>query len=688
VKKLVIACLAALAAALPAGVRAQPVPSLTPSATHRLWLAEAARAKRHPRAVSDASCRPARILMYAQTDWLRLATKLAQSPSPCAEYFVSVPPLAADKTQPRANQAAAIRALGSQFHALDEISYTGWNGWVSAGNGSWFDAGVEARRRMGAAGFNAAAGDTWAMNEVSSAVRKGTGTARQNASEFLRGLAADGTRGVVLVTGVSQTTPDLSSYKLNLQSWLQDTGFWNQVSNFVSDWQQETYGDVRAYAATGTTPQQRRDALVQYLGHVPALAAAGPEAAGAARGLLSAAFGPLANGAWAWGSAYGWTSVPSSTMQDYVSAEVYAARGVAPAASLDRFGFAWAPSNTLGLAAGDFAAQTGAILDRLAAAIRDSGVPNEDPGAGACPPPWCTAVLDGAVLTPAWQAFSAWTQAGVVIDSAPVTMTAGAIAGPLSVAVQTGGVPGPAPADQPVTLTSSSPRGGFSTSPTGPWTAALTVTIPAGSPSTGFYYTDTLAGTPTIAAAVPGQAAATQVETVVPAGLTKLVVAPSTATLRARASQAFRATGTDAYGNAVAVAAVWTVAPALGRFTPAAGAASIFTAGATAGRAVLTATMGTLTAAARVTITKPAPRVASVGTKMVARHLVVTTRVLAAGQPAAGVQLQLKVRKGGSVIALVLGRTKRDGRLVWRSKHPLPRAHYIVRATIRSASTA
>jgi hypothetical protein len=69
VKKLVIACLAALAVALPAGACAQPVPSLTPAATHRLWLAEVARAKRHPRAVSDASCRPARILMYAQTDW-------------------------------------------------------------------------------------------------------------------------------------------------------------------------------------------------------------------------------------------------------------------------------------------------------------------------------------------------------------------------------------------------------------------------------------------------------------------------------------------------------------------------------------------------------------------------------------------------------------------------------------------
>jgi hypothetical protein len=121
---------------------------------------------------------------------------------------------------------------------------------------------------------------------------------------------------------------------------------------------------------------------------------------------------------------------------------------------------------------------------------------------------------------------------------------------------------------------------------------------------------------------------------------------------------------------------------------PATGAGTTFTAGAAAGRAVLTATAGTLKATARITITKPVPRVAFVGTKMVAGHLVVTARVLAARRPAAGVRLQLKVRKGASVVALVLGRTKGDGRLVWRSKHPLPRAHYVVRATIRSASTA
>jgi hypothetical protein len=41
---------------------------------------------------------PLRAIFYTQTDWLRLATKLAAQPSPCAQYYVSVPPLAAAKT--------------------------------------------------------------------------------------------------------------------------------------------------------------------------------------------------------------------------------------------------------------------------------------------------------------------------------------------------------------------------------------------------------------------------------------------------------------------------------------------------------------------------------------------------------------------------------------------------------------
>ena len=50
------------------------------------------------------------------------------------------------------------------------------------------DAGVEARRRMAAAGYDAANGDTWAINEFPSSVRRDDGTARSDAREFVRGL--------------------------------------------------------------------------------------------------------------------------------------------------------------------------------------------------------------------------------------------------------------------------------------------------------------------------------------------------------------------------------------------------------------------------------------------------------------------------------------------------------------------
>ena len=41
---------------------------------------------------------------------------------------------------------------------------------------------------MAAAGYDVAAGDTWALDELSSAVRQGTGSARANMRDFLDGL--------------------------------------------------------------------------------------------------------------------------------------------------------------------------------------------------------------------------------------------------------------------------------------------------------------------------------------------------------------------------------------------------------------------------------------------------------------------------------------------------------------------
>ena len=153
-----------------------------------------------------------------------------------------------------------------------------------------------------------------------------------------------------------------------------------------------------------------------------------------------------------------------------------------------------------------------AIRARLAAAIQASADPAA-PGAGACGPPWCTASVDGAAFTPDWSTFSTWAPTGPAFGSLPQTVLAGAATGPMSVAPQIGGIVVPLPVDTSVQLSSSSPGGSFSGSPTGPWTPTLDVTIPAGSTSATFYMLDSQPGTPTITAAVGGESA-TQLEVV------------------------------------------------------------------------------------------------------------------------------------------------------------------------------
>ena len=125
---------------------------------------------------------------------------------------------------------------------------------------------------MAAAGYDVAAGDTWALNELSSAVRQGTGNARANMRAFLQGLYdGDGVlpaaRGAVFVIGIAQTTGDLSVYQARLQDWYEDAGFWSDLSRYVSDWSQELYGDVRTYAVAGVPREARRDSLNEYLQH-------------------------------------------------------------------------------------------------------------------------------------------------------------------------------------------------------------------------------------------------------------------------------------------------------------------------------------------------------------------------------------------------------------------------------------
>ena len=418
----------------------------------------------------------------------------------------------------RSGSAATIRGLGANFHALAEVNVTAWQGWVTSTGNSWYQAGVEARTRMAAAGFDVAAGDSWVVNELSSAVRTGNGPSRQNIRDLVHGLydGSGGTpsKGAVFVVGISQPTTSLATYKANLESWLQDAAFWDDMSSYVRDFLQESYGDVRDYGVAGADVPTRLAYLNAYLQHALQLASVAPSPAGTAQAYLRASYAPLANSAWAWSSGFGYTAVPYGQMEDYVSAQVDAMRSYEATLgwSADRIGFAWDPSNSLGLSSSDFNAQTQALLARLAAAIQASADPAA-PGAGACQMPWCTATVDGAAFTPAWSTFSTWAPTGPAFGSSPQTVTAGVATGAMTVQTQVGGVVTALPNDTVVHLSSSSAAGTFSTTASGPWTATLDLTVPAHSNSTTFYLLDSQAGTPTVTATI-GDQQATQVEVV------------------------------------------------------------------------------------------------------------------------------------------------------------------------------
>jgi hypothetical protein len=504
--------------------------SLESAATQRLWRRLVNR--KLPLAATP-DCRPLRAVFYGEQEWLRLATKLAEHESPCAEYYVSIPPIVGDKTNFRLDQAWRIRALGPNFHALAEVHMPAWRGWVTANNATWYEAGIEARRRMAAAGFDVTLGDDWIVNEFSSGVRRGLGAARTEVRDFVHGLHdGDGgppTKGGVFDIGIDQPgsgpgASDLPTYKSQLEGWLQDSAFWNDMSSYVSDWSQELYGDVRNYAVPRAPLASRRGFLNDYLQHQLLHARVGGDATAAARSFLETAYSPLANAAWQWDYGFGWTMVSAEQMKDYISAQVYALRhfSALDGQPQDHWGFAWHARNTTGLPPDEFSAETGAILDRLATAIHDSAEPLDpaDPGIGACGPLgqnlWCSAELSGAWFNDGWKTFTYWGRLALAFATPPRALAAGGVSAPIAIQTLLRGSAHTTPSALAVTLGSGSPQGRLARSPDGPWTPTLTLTVPAGSDTApSVYYTDTLVGSPVLTASALGTDSGTQAETVV-----------------------------------------------------------------------------------------------------------------------------------------------------------------------------
>jgi hypothetical protein len=606
-----------------APARPEPVPSLDPRGTERLWERLTSRRVEFRPLETQQTCRSLRAVFYAPGDWLRLATVLASRASPCAQYYVSVPPVTADKTRQRPGQAARIRALGPAFHALAEIHLTTWQKWVANTGSTWYQAGIDARRKMAAAGFDVAAGDTWALNEVTSAMRRGEGQGRANLREFVRGLFDAGgegppTKGVVFVVGIGQRVPAVATYKARSQEWLQDAAFWADMNAYVSDWAQEAYGDVRSYAAPGVPTTGRRDALIDYLRHADLLAGAGGGVSGTANAFFEAASSPLANAAFQWDFGFGYTAVEPDLMQHFVSAQVYALRShsMRSARPSDHWGFAWAPRNAGSYPLTEWTAMTGSVLERLATAIRDSALETPaDPGVRACGPNgrnvWCAGDLDGAALTVNWRGFRTWSPTTLTFVSPPQAVGAGAVSAPIALRPQVAGVAARPTAPIDVTVTSSSPTGTFSTSATGPFTPTMALQLPAGAFATPqLYYQDATAGAVTLTASAAGVVAGTQPLTVTGAAPLSLRIDPPASELVPGATATFTAVGIDEFGNATPTTAVWTLRPAtLGRITPASGSATTLTAGPRPSAGQLTATVttpaGPLTATTTVAVTAP-----------------------------------------------------------------------------------
>ncbi len=410
-----------------------------------------------------------------------------------------------------------IRALGPNFHTMAEIHFATWERWVASTGSSWFTAGVTARQRMAEAGYDVTRGDSWMLNELTSAVRRGDGNARANVREFLRGLyEGEGrpAKGAVLVIGFGQRTGDVSAYQRTLQSWLSDTAFWTDMATYVSDWSQEVYGDIRAHAVPGTPTSVRREYLNDYLQHKLVLAGGGPTEIEPARAFLREAYSPLANGAWPRETAWGWTMVPAEQMAAYLSAQVNALRyfSATSAQPRDHWGFAWAPRNTTGI-------RTPTSRRRRARSSTGSQ------------PPFVTRATSSSPRIPAAVRAVRARRSARSISRKRGTVRRGGRSAPgrlgtldrrsAADAPRRCGVPAAAARMDrrrtiPVTVTlrSSSPAGAFSTTPAGPWTSTLGLTVTPRVPM-AFYYRDARAGTATLTAAAPGTTEAVQQLTVV-----------------------------------------------------------------------------------------------------------------------------------------------------------------------------
>ena len=354
------------------------------------------------------------VVIWTVGGWNLLADAFAANPAPCAHYYISVPPLAGDKTTLRDGEAARVRAHGPQFHALAEFQDGAWGEWREAAGATWAAAGGEFRRRALDAGYCFGQGDGWIVNEVHSDARVDPAS-RDRWVNLVRALhdgaegGADDAPGAVAVIGMGHNTENMAVYKPNLRGWLADRGFWEGVAPYVRWWAQESYCDTGLVCVAGDL-DARIQHINRYAMHVGRLAVLAPDEANVntAQSYFSRAFVPMLNAVW--GSTrqngYGDTDVDLETMKMFITEQVYANRRYADgnAHPGGRISFAFKSYRT--------PSEYAALGERMAQAIAAAYAPGAE-ALAACQgnggaAGWCRCRVAGAAFNDAWDAFQSW----------------------------------------------------------------------------------------------------------------------------------------------------------------------------------------------------------------------------------------------------------------------------------------
>jgi hypothetical protein len=392
------------------------------------------------------------VVIWTQLNWNRFAEGFEANPLPCAEYWFSLPPGAVATNLRAAGVFNEIRRHGPQFHPMAEMRLgtpSGWYAWVNDSTvlprRTWYDAGVEFRRRMADRGLDVTKGETWLLNEFDRGTVRDSPPAdttepyysRADMRELIRGLY-EGDIGMppapgAVEIGINYTHQDMSdaaAYKEELKDFLLDSPFWADMDGRVRWMIKEAYPDARNHGVPDSTRTKRRRQMEQYLFHMADLAADAPKEASVAKNFLRDTYMTMGSASWATGgplddgrTGHGWTLFPLEDMLHFVSEQVYAMRYYADAhpkfGPAGRLGFSWQPANNaippsiVALPEAEFEAGQEAIADRIGSAVRHAYASPLAPAIDACRPPgsgeqWCNSVVPGAKFTDNWLDFAYW----------------------------------------------------------------------------------------------------------------------------------------------------------------------------------------------------------------------------------------------------------------------------------------